>query len=92
MSEIDVGGVLFDREKIETLIREHTRMNTEAAQAIRQLMVLNKQLERQYDELKDHYERLQGTCQNTFEKWQNSMAREVELEKRLREVTNGETH
>lgn len=37
------------------------------------------QLEKENADLKDKVEQLNGTCQNTFERWQNALSREEKL-------------
>lgn len=39
--------------------------------------------QKEIEQLKIKIEQLEGTCQNTFERWQNSLAREEHLEKAL---------
>lgn len=44
---IEVGGVIFDKEKIEELIKYHTKTNNEAARMLRDVIHVNKKMKEQ---------------------------------------------
>ena len=44
---IEVGGVIFDKEKIEELIRNHTKIHNEASRNLRDLLHVNKKMKEQ---------------------------------------------
>lgn len=78
---IEVGGILFNKEKIEEMIYSQTKTNIESARMMRDLLHLNKILQKENEELKDKLKKADQDHYNIaweLEQYKNSNTNKVE--------------
>lgn len=92
MADAYLAGRKDEFEQDKAVIAALRQNNKEQGIRIVELSDMVGEKDARIKELRDKLECLEGTCQNTFERWQNSLVREEKLEALISWLRDGIQH